>query len=245
MDSAFLKTRIVTVTEQCQKQNKPQFLGFLSEEERRFAETVMLQNYNYMFFGGYESADRSILGVFPNGITISEKAFPLSSLTLFFRTQDKPTHRDFLGAVLALGIRREAVGDILIGEGFAVMFTSPSVAKLISGELKTVGRVGVRVENGILASLPEKSERVEVSFTVSSLRIDCVVAAICSCSRNSADDLISDSRVSINSVPCEKTTKTVCEGDKITVRGKGKFTLKQINGETRKGRLKIIVEKYN
>lgn len=245
MDSAFLKTRIITLSEQCKKQNKPQFLGFLSEEEQKFAEGVILKNCNYMFFGGHEGADRSVLGVFPNDIRSSEKAFPISPLTLFFRPQDKPSHRDFLGAVLALGIKREAIGDILIGEGAAIMFASPSVARLISQELKTVGRVGVRVEMGILSELPEKSERIEVTFTVSSLRIDCVIAAICSCSRKSADDLINENRVSINSVPCDKATKVVCEGDKITVRGKGKFTLKQINGETKKGRLKITVEKYN
>lgn len=245
MDSAFLKTRIITLVEQCEKQNKPQFLGFLSEEEQRFAENILSEKCNYMFFGGYEEAERSLLGIFPSGMNIIEKAFPITALTLSFRTQDKPTHRDFLGAVLALGIKREAIGDILIGSGTAVIFASPNVAKLISQELKTVGRVGVRVEMGILNGLPEKSERIETSFTVSSLRIDCVIAAICSNSRSGANDLINEGRVSVNSVPCDKPTKVLCEGDKITVRGKGKFTLKQINGETRKGRLKIMVERYN
>lgn len=245
MDATFLKTRIFTIIEQCQKNNKPQFLGFLSEEERRFAESVIPNSCSYIFFGGYEGADRSVLGVFPCGINANEKAFQITPLTLFFRHQDKPTHRDFLGAVLALGIRREAVGDILIGEGFAVIFSSPDVAKLILAELKTVGRVGVRIENGISAELPQKSERVDASFTVSSLRVDCVVAAICSCSRNGAADLIKEGRVSINSVVCEKATKILLEGDKITVRGSGKYTLKQINGETKKGRLKITIEKYN
>ena len=245
MDTVLFKVRILNLKNQCETSGKPQFSGFLSEEERAFAENVLSATDNFMFFGGAENSARTVLGLFPKKIEPTGKSFPITAVTLKFRRQDKPTHRDFLGAVLALGIKREAIGDILIGEGFAVLFATNNVARLILSELKTVGRVGVKAEKDFSGELPNVNERIETSTTVSSLRIDCVIAAICCCSRNIANELLSEKRVSVNSVLCEKATKILCSGDKITVRGKGKFTLKQVNGETRKGRLKITFEKYN
>lgn len=245
MDTALFKVRILNLKNQCEISGKPQFLGFLSEEERVFAENVLSRTDNFMFFGGADNAARTVLALFPKEIRCGEKAFPITAITLKFRPQDKPGHRDFLGAVLALGIKREAIGDILIGEGKAVLFAADSVAKLILSELKTVGKIGVKAEKGFSGELPSASDRIETTATVSSLRIDCILAAICSCSRNTANELLSEKRVSVNSVICEKATKILAAGDKITVRGKGKFTLKQVNGETRKGRLKITIQKYN
>ena len=207
MDSALLKARLISIRNQCEAQGKPQFLGFLSEEERALCENMLSKTDNVMFFGGNEGALRTVLGIFPSEIKPRGKAFPITAVTLTFRPQDKPSHRDFLGAVLALGIKREAIGDILIGEGFAVLFATVSVVKLIFAELKTVGRVGVKVEIGFSGELPKGDERSEITFTVSSLRIDCVIAAICSCSRNTADELLSEKRVSINSVPAERQPK--------------------------------------
>ncbi len=244
MDSKFLKERLFSLSQQCEKTSKPQFLGFLSEEEAAFAEQLMGNRAGFMLFGGYEAAGRVYIGAFPPDITPSEAAFPIVSLTLSYRQQDALSHRDFLGAVLALGVKREAVGDILIENGRAVIFSSLSVAKLILAELKTVGRVGVKVESGFSLPLPQTANKVSASVTVSSLRLDCIVAAICSVSRNTANELISEKRVSVNSQICEKPTKTVASGDKITVRGTGKFTLLTIDGETRKGRIKITIQKY-
>lgn len=245
MDTALFKSRILDIRSKSEISGKPQFMGFLSEEERAFAENILSTTDNFIFFGGADNAARTMLGLFPKEIKQSERAFPITAITLKFRLQDKLSHRDFLGAVLALGIKREAIGDILIGEGKAVLFATDSVAKLILSELKTVGRVGVKAEKGFSGELPSASERIETTATVSSLRVDCILAAICSCSRNTANEWLNEKRVSVNSVICEKATKILAEGDKITVRGKGKFTLKQVNGETRKGRLKITIQKYN
>ena len=244
MEPKFLKERLFSLLRQSEAANKPQFLGFLSEEEAALAKNQLGSLSGLMFFGGYEDADRVYLGAFPENITPSEKAFPIASITVTYRTQDVLSHRDFLGAVLALGVKREAVGDILIESGRAVIFLSPSVARLISEELRIVGRVGVKISEGFSLPLPDASNRVALSITVSSLRLDCVVAAICSVSRNTANELIAEKRVSVNSLLCEKPTKAVALGDKITVRGTGKFTVSALDGETRKGRIKIKIHKY-
>lgn len=244
MDSKFLKERLYSLKEQSEKTGKPQFLGFLSEEEAVYAERLLGNENGFMLFGGYENACRVYSGAFPYTIKPSENAFPISAITLTYRKQDILSHRDFLGAVMALGVKREAVGDILIEDGRAVVFCSDSVAKLILSELDKVGRVGVTAHSGFSGNLPHTANRVNESLTVSSLRLDCVVAAICNVSRNTANELILEKRVSVNSVPCEKPTKCVTIGDKITVRGTGKFTLFALDGETRKGRIKITIQKY-
>ncbi len=244
MDDKFLKERLLSLKTQCESTSKPQFLGFLSEEEAVYAKQLLGKNDALVFYGGYEGAGRIFLGIFPSDIVPNEKAFPIDSVTLTYRKQDVLSHRDFLGAIMALGVKREAVGDILIENGRAVIFCSQSVAKLILSELNKVGRVGVMASNGFSGALPLSALRVSESFTVSSLRLDCIVAAICSVSRNTANDLILEKRVSVNSKPCEKPTRALRAGDKITIRGKGKFTLLTLDGETRKGRIKITIQKY-
>ncbi len=244
MEPKFLKERLFSLKGQCENTGKPQFLGFLSEEEAAFAKQLLGEYERFMFFGGYEGASRVFLGAFPHNIPRSERAFPISSVTVTYRTLDVLSHRDFLGAVLSLGIKRETVGDILIENGRAVIFLSDSIARLTCQELTTVGRVGVKVMEGFSFPLPRTTNRVLQSITVSSMRLDCVVAAICSVSRNTANELITEKRVSVNSLICEKPTKAVVSGDKITVRGTGKFTVSSLMGETRKGRIKIKIEKY-
>ncbi len=242
MEPNILKARFLEAVSRSEKLLKPCFFGFLSEEEAAFLKPFL--NKNGMFFGGRDNAERVFVGVFPENIPKTEKAFPIKTLSLNYRKQKNLTHRDFLGSVLALGIKREAVGDILIEDGRAVLFVNSSVAPLILSELKTVGREGVLVTEGANQDLPSAEKREETVFTVSSLRLDCVISAVFSLSRNSATELIEQKLVRVNSIITEKPTKLIFEGDKISLRGKGKFTLKLLSGETKKGRLKIIVEKY-
>ncbi len=243
MEPNILKVRLFEAKQRCESQNKPCFIGFLSEEEAAFAKSISAFS-DIVFYGGTENSERVFAGFFPYGIEPAKKAFPIKSIAVAFRKTATLSHRDFLGAVLSLGIKREAVGDILIEEGRALIFVSSSVAPLILSELKTVGREGVTLKENPDITISSSSKREQQVFTVSSLRLDCVVAAICSLSRNSALEIIEQKMVKVNSLILEKPTKIISEGDKISVRGKGKFSIKSLNGETKKGRLKITVEKY-
>ena len=120
METDLLKDRVFDTVGICQKTDRPKFLGFLSLEETAFVEnTVSKLKANYKFFGGYEDAQRVIFGCFPEWE--SEWEFPISGVTLTFRKSDSLTHRDVLGSLMALGLKREAVGDILIEEARAVL----------------------------------------------------------------------------------------------------------------------------
>ncbi len=244
MEAGILKYRIDDILRQCENRSRPQFLGFLTPEEQSVSRSILKHSENCMFFGDYEDAERVFVGVFPDFLQPDAAHFPLTAITFKFREQDNLSHRDFLGAVLGLGLRRETVGDILIEKGRAVMFVSDDVCPFILNELRLVGRTGVTLMRGFMGELPSASVKAEQSFTVASLRLDCIVAALCGVSRSTAEELIEDGRVSVNSVFTEKTTRQISLGDKITVRGSGKFTVKDIGGTTKKGRVKIIIEKY-
>ena len=107
MENNLLKVRAENLIEHTAKTNKPQFFGFLSKEEAAFIKNIKTSAVGFVFFGGHENAERSVLGVFPNNIIANHKAFPITAVTVTFRPQYTLTHRDFLGSLMALGIKRK------------------------------------------------------------------------------------------------------------------------------------------
>ena len=245
MDCDLLASRIRDAIRLCDTSSFPKFVGFLRPEE---TETVfsVLQSIptKQAFFGGYEDAERVFFGAFPEWCEETEAFFPISSLTFTFRPCDNLSHRDFLGTFMSLGIARETVGDILIEKGRAVAFFADPQADFVAGQVEKVGGVGVNITKGHILPLPGMGSFQENTDTVASMRLDCVVAALLSCSRNAAVEFIESKIVSVNSVCTEKTTKFVQAGDKITIRGKGKFLIEDVSGPTKKDRLIIKYKKF-
>lgn len=243
MESELLIARIGDTADICERTNKPKFFGFLSPEQAVLAEKYLQnRNVNYRFFGGYGDAQRVLLGCFPDWV--EDFSFPVSAITFTFRKTDTLSHRDFLGSLMALGIKRETVGDILVGEGRAVVFVADEIKSFVLSQISKIGRTGVALSEGFSEPLPQTSKLVDVTDTVASNRLDCVVASVGSLSRGKACELIENGFVSINSVVCEKTTRLVNDGDIITVRGKGKFVITSLSGKTRKQRTVLEFKKY-
>ena len=243
METEILKARINDTFEICRKASKPKFLGFLSKEEAVLAEcTLKSRNADFTFFGGYKSAERVMLGCFPKWD--NEKNFPISAVTFYYRKTDVIGHRDFLGSLMALGITRMSVGDILVEEGRAVVFVTGDVLGFVLSQIEKIGKVGVEVKEGYDEPLPQKNKLSTFDCTVASERLDCVVAALCNLSRGTAVSKIEEGTVSVNSVVCEKPTKTVASGDAVTVRGKGKFLIESLELKTRKNRIVLKYQKY-
>lgn len=243
MESEIFEARIHDTADICERTSRPKFLGFLSREEAVLAGKIIeKRNVRHRFFGGYEDAERLVLGCFPEWD--EEQNFPIVAVTFAFRKEDKLSHRDFLGSLMGLGLTRESVGDILVEEGRAVAFLLEDISEFVFSQIEKVGRTGVAVTKGFVLPLPQKSEVSESNCTVASERLDCVVAALCNLSRNTAAEKIAEGLVSVNSVITEKTTKTVTSGDAVTVRGKGKFIIDSIDGKTRKNRIVLKYKKY-
>ncbi len=243
MDSTLLTARISDTADIAYKTDNFKFLGFLSLEEAVLANKILeKQNIKFCFYGGYDSAERVMLCCMPSWSDTPN--FPITAVTFSYREADKLTHRDFLGALMSLGLTREAVGDILVGEGKTVAFLSDEICEYVLTQLNKIGRVGVTLKKGYLEPLPQKGELAEFSVTVVSTRLDCIVAALSNCSRNTATELILSGFVSLNSQTVEKLTKTVCESDAVTIRGKGKFIISSLSDVTRKNRIVLKYKKY-
>lgn len=245
MDSEFIFARVEDLFQLSATHNKAKFLGFLSKEEavsvKKFIYSRRSQ-IKYSFFGGYESAQRVFLACYPEWLEVPD--FPITAVTVNFRKTDKLRHRDFLGSLMALGIKREAVGDILIDVGRAVIFLSSDIEDYVVQNLNTVGRIGVLPTVGYDFPLPETESLFEKTVTVASLRIDCVVSACANCSRNTANGFIENGFVSINSVICQKNTKLITSGDVISIRHKGKFEIISSDKKTKKERTVLVYRSY-
>lgn len=145
---------------------------------------------------------------------------------------------------MGLMIKREAIGDILVGEGLSVLFVTEPVAGVVLGELLKVGSCGVSCEQGLPDELPSAHQYRSIGGTVSSLRLDCVVALLTNLSREKASQLIRSGLVSKNAQPMDSISKEVAEGDKLSIRGYGKFLVGSAGTVTKKGRIHLECKKY-
>ena len=118
----------------------PRFLGFLNEHESLYLREHLPKRADIRFFGGYEDATRLMLGA-----GAEEGDFPIVPLELSYKPEFDLRHRDFLGSLMGLGIRRDTVGDILVTDGRAVIFAREDVAPFILSQVEKIGRVGVKV----------------------------------------------------------------------------------------------------
>ncbi len=194
-------------------------------------------------YGGAEDAERVMIGFFPDYLEPDVSHFPITPILL--SNVSGLTHRDILGAVLGLGIKREMIGDIYVDGETAVLMCDGSLCDYVLSEIKTVGRNKVEV-----SLCPEDiSVSLQHPFTITrsviaSLRLDALVGAAAHVSRSEAQSLISGECVSLNFCVVTDASKKISEGDVLSVRKHGRFVLERISGETKKGRIAIELKKY-
>ena len=214
------------------------------------AEQYALRRYytgdDMLFTGGQPNCERQASFFLPE--YAAPEAFDPAEHICALRIKahfGTPGHRDYLGAALGLGIGRESLGDIRMGDGGAWVFCLPSVEPVLTEELKTVGRFGVRVAACPLSDVPAPVRKVRaLSFTVKSLRLDAVTAALFGLSRTTAAEQIRMGLVSLNYAVCEKADAPVQEGDVLSLRGHGKGSVTALGGRSKKDRLFVEAEIY-
>lgn len=244
MEAAVFEARVKDTARLCDLTGAPKFLGFLSPSEAASADRLLNNNgrIEYAFFGGYAEAERTMLVCMPEWC--DAPVYPISAVTFKYRKADSLSHRDFLGALMNIGLVREAVGDILIEPGRAVVFIKSDISKFIISQINRIGKTGVEAKEGFDKPLPAPGELLICKTTVASARLDCVVAALCDTSRSRAAELITGGLTSVNSLCCDKLTHTVSSGNRITVRGKGRFDIISADAYSRKGRIILEYGKY-
>ncbi|MBQ8058169.1 MAG: hypothetical protein IJ275_07560 [Ruminococcus sp.] len=223
-----------------QKRNTPCFLGFLNEHEAQVIRDSLYITDDCLFWGGYSDATRVIFG---SGVS-EYNDFPITALRFIYKKEYRLSHRDFLGSLMSLGIERSTIGDILVFDSYTVVFVKTELVDYIKQEVTKIGRVGVKIVDVDLTDFDYVVEFDELSITVSSLRIDVFVSAICCLSRDKSQQLIKSDLVTINHRIENSVSKTLNVGDVITVRKFGKFVFAEDNGLSKKGKHKVLVKHF-
>ena len=208
-------------------------------------------------FGGFEGAERKIAGIFPHDCYKQPESadefeeYEQMAELCYVKIEGSGFvnigHRDVLGSVMSLGLKREVLGDIIVTDDSkcAYMPVKQSSAEYICANLERVARDKVRVRLVDKTHLPEKKQKFsDMVLTVSSVRLDGLVSAMTNLSRDKAKKLIVSGKVAINHSECTSCDAQFSAGDTITVKGEGKFYVEDFLGLTSKEKHRIVVRKY-
>lgn len=235
--------RLLELARRAARADGPTFSRFLEPPLIPAAEKCARQaGVCASFFGGYEGAERVVaaFSLEEGGID-----FPVACLELRWNKKyGDAGHRDLLGAVMGLGIDREATGDIVVGDGVAYLFSEREMARYIAQNLTAAGRAKLTVaEAEGTIEIPEP-EGARSRITFSSPRLDAILSAGYDLSRAEAQRMIAAGLVKINHVPEMRMDAQVREGDLLSARGLGRLKVAEMLGETKKGRLAARVFRY-
>lgn len=249
-EDRLLLSHFLDMIEICEKSYTPKFSAFLDERQIILAKSFMDEQgcEDYKLYGGYEQAARKILGIFPQYWEFEEdewEDFPVSALRFKFREADKLSHRDFLGAFMSRQIKRNMLGDIIVGNGTAAVIVHDTVKPVLMSEISKIGSVGVSISEEDFSGLNTEQSFIEKSGTVSSLRLDGVISMAAGISREKSASLIKGGYVAVMYETVQSVSYQLSQGDIFSVRGYGKFVLDSVNGKTKKDRIHITIKKYN
>lgn len=250
--TALLEDKIL----RCSRNQIITYSNFLDMRQCSIADRLAMseRGIHCKFYGGYEEASRVIAVFLPEYIEQTPEEYyadhPEENPVTILRSTLKKgapelSHRDYLGALMGLGIRREMVGDILVRREGADLIVMREVAPYLCISMFKAGRSNLSLSEVAVEELIVPPLRIDpVRKTVSSLRLDSVIAAVFGLSRSRASAAISAGIVFVNGMEAHRGEKHVERGDKLVVRGRGKAVLKTVEGRSNKGRIAIIVDRY-
>ena len=248
-DSKIIQNRLRDLADRSYTQNVFTFSSFLSLGE--LSEYYLLEKELHYasprLYGGYEEAERCLIR-FGNPQELGYDQEPpilcIHITPLMEKFADNLSHRDFLGALMNLGIERDVLGDIKAGEKEAFLFCLDSIADFICENLTKVKHTNVRCRVvSDIADFPV-DEPESLTIQVSSERIDSIISKVCKLSRSESLDLFREGKVFVNGRLCENNSKAAATGDVINARGYGKFKIISEPALTRKGKISLTVALY-
>lgn len=248
-EEQYLRKRFAELAHKSYKCNQYLFTDFLSPEDADLLYRTMESEKfsDFSVFGGASGCIR-VMARFGSLESIGyDVPFPIVVIKvkpLLQKFADKLTHRDFLGALMNLGIKRETIGDILIRDNVGYIFALEKMSDFIVENLDKIKHTNVSA--AVISQLEESVsyEKKTSEILVPSLRIDAVIAKKCNLSRSKVLELFKGQKVFLGGRVIENNSYNVKEGDTITVRGYGKMIFDKISGETKKGKMYITVEEF-
>ena len=251
-DDKILLAQVSDKIEMCENKNKIEYTDFLD-----LAQIELVQNYidklkieNYMSYGGFEQAERKMFVIYPEKFNSTVVEKNLASIVKIVRIQlpdelkGKYTHRDYLGALLNLGVDRSVVGDILIKDKEAWFFCLHKMSDFFIENLIRVKHTTVLVSRVKQAEEIPEPEFEMTNGTCASVRLDALIGLAFQTSRSSMVSFIESGLVFVNGKLITSNGYEPKEGDIISVRGKGRFIYDGVSRQTKKGRLGVRIRKY-
>ncbi len=253
LEDKLLVSKILDRAAKSEAANSYAHSDFLDPYQRSLVRVALehVKGLRYTFQGGYERAERAIV-VFHPDFAYEDEMYdenPLRLLTIESKSREDLSHRDYLGALMALGIKREKTGDILVRkdeqEDLCHVIVLSEIAEYICYNLSRIGRAKVSASIRDTIDMEDVQSKVkEINATVAALRLDCVASAGFGISRSKICDYIRAEKVNLNWEMNSSPTKQVKEGDIISIKGQGRVAVEDIGGNTRKDRIRILLKKF-
>ena len=253
-EERLLIAKVLDKMEFAKSKNKITNTDFLDLYQKNLVQKLLnsIRCENYLFFGGNDNTEREVVIFYPEKF---EKQFveknynnimQIVEIILPNELQGTYTHRDYLGGLMKLGIKREKIGDIIVFDEGANVIVLNEILGFVNSNISSLTRFGKSlIQTKKIEELHKQEIKTEeIQIIVSSLRLDNIVSELAKTSRTKAEEIISTGRVFVNFENVIKDSKTIKEADFITIRGKGRFKVVDVIGNTKKGRFIIKVEKY-
>lgn len=246
-DKKLLTAKTEDLFRLCDKYCCARFSDFLDGAEQAVIadEVLFPAGFNVLIYGGFDDAEKKMIGVFPQWQEPCRNEFPITCLRIDGGKTRVLTHRDYLGTIMALGITSSKLGDIVVSDSGAYVFLHRDIAEYAAENLHKIGNQGVSVsliDDPSSIKVERKYQTLEL--VCASERLDAVTAAAANISRSESAKLIEGGKVKLNHREICKTSETVNEGDLLSIRGHGRFIIFAFGNETRKKRLHITLKKY-
>lgn len=246
-EEEIIKKRIIELGKKAYSKGVYTCSHFLNMNEQSIFKYALsdIGNVPYKLFGGAEFCERCMLMFGSEELCGYSEEFPITGLIIKpinSKFSDDLTHRDFLGALMNLGIERDTIGDIIVGQNEAFLFCETGVSAFIISELVRVKHTTVccKVSMEVPESMQPRYETIRVA--AASERLDVLVAAVYKLSRSSSAELFTGRKVFVNAALNENVSAVAKPGDIISVRGYGRFIYKGIAYQTKKGKFQVEIE---
>ena len=240
--------KLADAAEAVLRSQKFRLSGFLDPFGQEIAETVAA-NYERLrvdFDGGYTGAERQRAMFVHEDFPGTPPGFDIACVEAHWNGQfARLSHRDVLGALMSLGIERDRLGDLLVTNDSVKILCDRNLADYLLQNLLRIGAVGVEVQETGLDTIAPKEERCkEIRATVASLRVDAIAASGFGCSRSRAASDIAADKMKLNWQPVKSASRTIKEGDVLSLRGRGRLEVAEVRGQTKKGRTSVVLKRY-
>ena len=261
-NDALFEARISELAEKAERYESC-YSAFFTPKEQIIAKKILaakrFDGVSFLF-GGYEGSERNRLFLLPDYMAVEDElnaeligenyseivGEAVCAVKICGSGYKKLTHRDYMGSLLGLGVERGVIGDIVVVDDYsAVVFCDPKMSVFFVNELKKVGNDTVKtVAFDIPRGFANDRKFQPISDTVASARFDCVVSALTGLAREKAQNVIRIGDAELDYFTEERNDRTVSEGSVISVRGYGKFVIVKLSEQTKKGRLRLLANKY-